>query len=423
MIPRVAIWIVFAVLWIWLDIAVPWRHLESTAGDFRAYHEAARALAAGESPYSESAFIYPPLLPVMLLPLAPLPLESARVVWFFASQAALLGSLWLMLPLCGPGTAGAAALAVVWIAGGSVQENLVLGQANPFLLLAIGAAMRLLPRRASGAAASIGAAAAIKIWPAVLLFLLALRRAWRPLLAGVAVTTALIAAPAVITLMMADDASPLGGDRPLRVGSAAPLNVSLPGLALRLVDSPRDGEMPKSWIDGVAPGGFAPWGERGWLAAAVAALVLGGGMVALARPPPRATVAGRDDTLASSERQAWALDLGALAAVAILAAPIGWYHYQLCQFPLFSIVLARRLDARRYRSAFATVLVLIALTRGPAWAFGRYVDRFGFTAEAPVWLWIATSVGPVVGLGWMAWAIREARHAAHRGDERSVSPA
>ena len=139
---RVAIWVVFAALWLWLDVAVPLRHLDATAGDFRAYHQAARALAAGESPYSESAFIYPPLLPVMLLPLASLSLETARLVWFVASQAALLGSLGLMVSLLGSGITGLAAVLLVWIVGGTVQENLVLGQANPFLLLAIVAATR-----------------------------------------------------------------------------------------------------------------------------------------------------------------------------------------------------------------------------------------------------------------------------------------
>ena len=179
---RLAIWIAFVALWTWHDVVVPLRHLADTAGDFRAYHQAARSLAIGVSPYSEPAFIYPPLLPVLMLPLASLPVDTARVVWFGASQAALLGSFWLMLRVLGGGTSALAAVAAVWIVGGTVQENLVLGQVNPFLLLAIALALWLLPARPRTAAAVIGVAAALKVWPAVLLLAFAGRRWWRPLL-------------------------------------------------------------------------------------------------------------------------------------------------------------------------------------------------------------------------------------------------
>ncbi len=104
-----------------------------------------------------------------MLPLASLPVDTARVVWFAASQAALLGSFWLMLRVLGGGTAALAAVAAVWIVGGTVQENLVLGQVNPFLLLAIALALWLLPARPRTAAAVIGVAAALKVWPALLL--------------------------------------------------------------------------------------------------------------------------------------------------------------------------------------------------------------------------------------------------------------
>ena len=159
--------------------------------------------------------------------------------------------------------------------------------------------------------------------------------------------------------------------------------------------------MPASWIEGVAPGGFEPLGRHGWLAAAVAALVLVGSVVALAKPPSRpsgATLDGESAAAAADARCARALDLAALVAAAILAAPIGWYHYQLCQFPAFAILLERRLAARRYRAAAAIVIVLSALTRAQPWGFGAYVERFGWTAQAPAVLWIATSVGPIVGV-------------------------
>ena len=407
---RLAIWIVFAALWTWLDVVVPLRHLPATTGDFRAYHQAARALAAGVSPYSEPAFIYPPLLPVLMLPLASLPLDTARVVWFTASQAALLGSFWLMLRVLGGGTAALAAVAAVWIVGGTVQENLVLGQVNPFLLLAIALALWLLPARPRAAAAVIGVAAALKVWPAVLLLMFAWRRWWRPLLVGVVVTASLVAVPAAITAALVEQPGALGGNRPLRVGTAAPLNVSLPALALRLADPPRDGEMPASWIAGTSPGGFEPWSRHGWIAATVAALVLIASALALwSGAPSHGRPAGATDRSLARERLPYALEIGALVAAAILAAPVGWYHYQLCQLPAFAVIVDRALAARRPRAALLALLLLAVLTRAQAWGFGRYVDRWGWTAQAPAALWLVTAAVPVVAAVWAAYLVREAR--------------
>jgi hypothetical protein len=407
---RLAIWIAFAALWVWLDVVVPLRHLDETTGDFRAYHQAARALAVGVSPYSESAFIYPPLLPVLMLPLASLPVETARVVWFCASQVALIGSFGLMLRVLGRGTAALAAVAAVWIAGGTVQENLVLGQVNPFLLLAIALALWLLPSRPRAAAAVIGVAAALKVWPAVLLLMFAWRRQWRPLLAGVAVTAALVVVPAAITAALVEQPGALGRDRPLRVGTAAPLNVSLPALALRIADPPRSGEMPASWIAGTSPRGFEPWSRHGWIAAAVAALVLIVAALALSSgasssgSPTRAA-----DRSLAGDRLPYGLEIGALVAAAILAAPVGWYHYELCQFPAFALAVERALAARRPRAALLALVLLALLTRAQAWGFGRYVARWGWTAQAPALLWLVTGVIPVVAAVWAAYLVREAR--------------
>jgi hypothetical protein len=406
---RLALWIVFAALWTWLEVVVPLRHLDQTAGDFRAYHQAARALAAGVSPYSEPGFIYPPLLPVLMLPLAPLSVGAARVIWFAASQAALLVSLWLTLRALGGGIAALAAVALVWTVGGTVPENLVLGQVNPFLLLALTLALRLLPGRPRAAAVVIGVAAALKVWPAALLVVFIWRRQWRPLLAGVAAIAVLIAVPAAITAALVDQPGALG-ERPLRVGSAAPLNVSLPALALRIADPPRGGEMPASWIAGTSPGGFEPWDRHGWIATAVSALVLIAGALALASGATiRSGHPGAAEETLARERRVCALELGAMTAVAILAAPVGWYHYQLCQFPAFAVIVERALAARRSRAALLSLLLLAVLTRAQAWGFGGYVDRWGWTAQAPAALWLATGAIPVIAALWAAYLVREAR--------------
>jgi hypothetical protein len=117
----------------------------------------------------------------------------------------------------------------------------------------------------------------------------------------------------------------------------------------------------------------------------------------------------------TASRLAWALDLGAIAAAAILAAPVGWYHYQLCQLPAFAIVLERCLCSRRVRPALLVLLLLAALTRAPAWAFGIYVERWGWTADSPAALWLVTSLGPVLAAVWTAFLIGEARRSAVLG--------
>lgn len=82
--------------------------------DFGAYYLAARALSNGESPFDaqvaarlaagegithHSPYIYPPLLALVLRPLAVLPYAVAAAVWFVLSAGALLAALWLLRPV------------------------------------------------------------------------------------------------------------------------------------------------------------------------------------------------------------------------------------------------------------------------------------------------------------------------------------
>jgi hypothetical protein len=163
---------------------------------------------------------------------------------------------------------------------------------------------------------------------------------------------------------------------------------------------------------GTSPGGFEPWARHGWLAAGLAALVVVGSAVALA-------MAGA----AHNDGQRAALDLAAMTAAAILAAPVGWYHYQLCQFPAFALVIAPCLAAHRWRAAALLLALQAALTRAPAWGFGLYVERFGWTARSPAALWLATSVGPILAVVWTIFLIREARRAARLSRGRPVRAA
>jgi alpha-1,2-mannosyltransferase len=387
-------WVALAASVTWFYLILPLRHLASTGGDFGGYHQAARALLDGRNPYLEGAFSYPPLLAIAVLPLAPLPLQAAREIWFAASLAALAAGSWLTWRALGRGVWALAAVAIAWGLAGTVAENLVLGQLNPFLLLLLATAVASVSRRPGGAAAAIGVAAAFKIWPGALLVVFALRRQWRELAIGVGTAVLLSVAAALLAEAMVEGPMSVG-EQSVPMGTAAPLNVSLPALALRLADPPSLGVMPRPWLEGVARGGWEPLSRRGWLSALVAVAVLLAATLALARPSHAA-------------KGATVLDLCVMTAAAILASPVAWYHYQLCQLPACAVLLERRLEVGRWRGAALVAASSIALTRAQPWLFGRYVERWGFTAEAPAALWLSTSVGPIVAALWLVFLAREA---------------
>jgi hypothetical protein len=147
--------------------------------DFGAYYLAAKALVNGESPFDKDAasrlaaasgveqhspYIYPPLLAVVLRPLAALPYRAASAIWFVLSAAALLAALTLLrqvvqLPW----------RSYRWVCAATfflppVHHTLQHGQITNFLLLMIVAAALDRP----GGSAWAGVAAALKIFPATL---------------------------------------------------------------------------------------------------------------------------------------------------------------------------------------------------------------------------------------------------------------
>jgi len=165
--------------------------------DFGAYYIAARALGNGESPFDASVaarlaltagvehhspYIYPPLLALLLRPLAALPYSAAAAVWFGLSAAALLASLWLLRPFVQlPWRIyGWVCVAVLFLP--PVHHTLQHGQITHFLLLLIvsGAA------GGARAAAWVGIAAALKVFPATLAGVYALSGRMAALVATVA---------------------------------------------------------------------------------------------------------------------------------------------------------------------------------------------------------------------------------------------
>jgi len=148
--------------------------------DFAAYYLAAHAIRGGEDPYvpavlarlaahagisAHTPYIYPPFLAVAIQPLAALPYPVAAGIWLAMSAAALMVALVLLRSIL---TIPDRVFPLV-VAGAfflpPVHHTLELGQINHFLLLLIVAAA--LQTRALWSGVLIGAAAALKVFPAV----------------------------------------------------------------------------------------------------------------------------------------------------------------------------------------------------------------------------------------------------------------
>jgi hypothetical protein len=69
--------------------------------DFTVYQAASKALVDGTDPYEARnprgwRYVYPPLLAILLMPLASLPAPDAAFLFYLLSMAAFLGALWLL---------------------------------------------------------------------------------------------------------------------------------------------------------------------------------------------------------------------------------------------------------------------------------------------------------------------------------------
>ena len=181
-------------------------HFNGEFEDFNAYLGAAQASAAHGDIYGAftqqsqnvalSGFDYPPLVALLVTPLAWMPLHTSQVVWLLTGVAAtltgaiivcraLLLSTWPRLEL--------AVLATFTYA--PATYNFWHGQMNPLVFLLLALALREWVRgRELSCGAIIGAAAAIKLAPIVLLVLFVRRGWWKGIAMGAGVVALSLAA-------------------------------------------------------------------------------------------------------------------------------------------------------------------------------------------------------------------------------------
>jgi hypothetical protein len=409
------------------QVVLPARYLPATAGDFGNYYRAGAAVLAGKSPFNVPGFDYPPLLAFLAAPLALLPLEAARWIWFLGSEACLLGAAWLTWRWLGGDRVAGGAVLAVWCLAGTVPENLVLGQVNPLLLVLTAGALYSWDRRPGAAGALIGIATALKLWPAVLALGFLAGKRWRALALSAATAAALLAGPWLgIRIALPGPVAPATAG--YWRGTPAPLNFSLPAVALRLAEPPRgSGPLPNTWVHGDDPQALRLSTANGALSVAVCLVTLLVGLTVLAASTRRRPAPGppnrplEERGLENRPPPDGPLPV-TLLSLGLLAATLSWYHYQLLQLPGLAWLGARwwpgdggrdgALDGargpRRFIPLMGLALLGTGLTRGQT-LFALYVEAFGWTARAPVLLWTVTALVPLLGALLFGLLVREAR--------------
>jgi hypothetical protein len=394
-----------AILWYFADNFAAIESGLALPSDFGHYHDAGQRVLRGATPYTNSAFNYPPILAFAMTPLAPASYLTARWIWLLVSHAMLLTAGILVWRFLGGGLRAACCVALVWAGGGAARESLGLGQIGPLLVLLLTMSYTL---RGSGRAAAVGAGTAFKILPGVLLFPMALARDWRAVFWGLGTAAMLIAAPAIALMGFAGPKAPEYAG--FLLGSPAITSWSIPSSLLRLMDAPQSsGELPGNWIYGNQTT-VLHLKETQRLASAATSLlvVVAGGFVLVWRSRGRLAEAQLPVAMAG------------FVSLALAAAPVCWSHYQILQYPGVALMLGTAAGARRWKLAAVIVGCGAMLYAVPFVFLLHYYRTYGWTAAVPWELYLWTSATPAACVGIFAIAIRMMKEARNNPAARLV---
>ena len=216
--------------------------------DVDAYLAAGRAVWHGQPLYTtflqhpfpdptlRPAYIYPPVFALIVAPLALLPDAAANVVWLMLGQASLAAALVLVLRWLRPPAWAATAILCATVTFYPVWIDAVQGQANLPILLLVTAGIAGIVRGQPRFAAALGAAAALKLTPVILLVWLLLDRRFREAAWMLGAMAGITAAAALLrfhdTLVFFGQVLPA-----LSKGTAFYANQSLAGVMSRLFSS------------------------------------------------------------------------------------------------------------------------------------------------------------------------------------------
>ncbi len=311
--------------------------------DFGVPYRNAGRILQGETLYRAAdghlQYKYAPVSALCFAPLALLPLEAAKFVWFVLEMASLAGICvfgWRILPrkMKGPGfVIGLGLLAMLKFLG----RELELGQINLLIILLL---VLMISAFLAGKDAAAGCLWAVSIFikPYALVFLpyFAIKKRWKPLGSGALVLLAGLALPALFYGVR--------GNLVVHREWISSLSKSTPGLL-----AVGDNASLFAFLLKILPGTSESVLKIAWVAAgcAIAALVLR--MILVSR---KAVVRGSEG-----------LEGAFLLVLIPLFSPLGWYYNYLYALPaVFFLLNAWPLLSRPWKWALAVDLVLIGGT-------------------------------------------------------------
>ncbi|WP_330185175.1 mannosyltransferase [Nocardia sp. NBC_01503] len=354
--------------------------------DLHVYVDGSAALGSGNLfDYTDSSktpdfplpFTYPPFAALVFYPLHFLPFSVVAIAWLLATMAALFGVVWLALELI----LGKDALreqhwrtvAVAWTAVGlwlePVRTTLDYGQVNVFLVLIAMLAVRSARWWVSGTL--VGAAAGVKLTPAVTGLYFVARRRW---LAAVWSGVVFFGTIGLTYLITPDETrkyfTELLGDA-TRIGPVgSSVNQSLRGALSRILGH--------DVVSGPV-----------WLAAVLVTAVL-------------AVLAWR--ALAKDDR------LGTLLIVqlfGLMVSPISWSHHWIWLIPVVLWLLygpMREAAGARLVAGYWLVTTVI----GVPWLLSHFQTSIWTISRPGILSWLAAVdvIGVLIFYVWVAWAGR-----------------
>jgi len=335
------------------------RFIDFWPTDLPSYHYAGAALLERLDPYNTDTlgdlagrrvlpYVYPPLLAILWMPLAKLPLEVVHVIFQILSLIALFACIKTALDLTGAekplSWAFAAGCALLFTMGQSVYVNIHHGAISIFITLLIFLFFKRLHEGGDiSAGALLALACGIKALPVLLLLYLLIKKRYRAL--GSALVTGAVLLGASILIVgweihwrfIADVAPQLSFSSHSNLGYDAvfhPENQSINGFMSRVVCG---GNTVCPWIIGVM---------------CIAVLI------------PVAWMAGR-------RRSTGAAESCAVIMALLLVSPITWFHHQILLI-LPAVFLAVMFAENKLRPGW-WILILLAFLANQAKDSGRPV--------------------------------------------------
>ncbi len=326
--------------------------------------------------------IHPPFDALLFAPLALLPYNLAALLWSALSFALYV---WIAITIIGELDIQLAGHWRILLIGMGLcwyplLMHIALGQLSLLIVGCLIGCWALLRHQRDGwAGVLLGLACLIKLYPALLVLVLLLRRRWRA--AGAALGT--IAAGGLLTLLL------VGPGDVLRYGmqvisqatgehGLSPVNASLAGVLGRLLST-------GPWV--------TPLVDAPRAASALFVLIALGLLTLLARQQTRlAPTAAGDD-------RAWAL--GCIAM--LLLSPITWQH----SFPALLLplgLLLRNAQLRPERAGIALLLLTALLVSLPDVSLARVLMNYYSPYNMP-WFAALALLAPTIGMALLWWQV------------------